>query len=109
MLEGAVNTNTSTVTVSYWDGDAFTTVGASKRDETMPSDETMGQTGLISWSAEAFTDEKSATKCGFTGYWYKLTVSDNLSDDVVVSALEIDLAWDAYGEGVGRSRHGRLL
>ena len=86
MLEGGVNTNTSTATVSYWNGNAYTTVGTSKRDETQPTDETLGRTGLISWSSEAFTDEKPATKFGFNGYWYRLTVSADLS-----AAAEIDI------------------
>jgi len=80
MLEGAINENASVVTVSYWDGDAWTTVGTSMRDETAgTAAKTMNQTGLISWSADAITDEKQSTKFGYTGYFYRITVGSDIA------------------------------
>ena len=80
MLEGAINENASVVTISYWNGDAWVTVGTSKRDETAgTAAKTMNQTGLISWSADAITDEKQSTKFGYTGYAYRITVGSDLA------------------------------
>jgi hypothetical protein len=88
MLEGAVNEVASVATIKYWNGDAWASVGASKRDETTEAagTKTLNQTGLISWSAEAFTDEKPATKFGYTGYFYQFTTSVTLG-----AAVQIDL------------------
>ena len=88
MLETGINTEDSVVTVKYWNGDAWASVGTSKRDETIGTTaKTMNQTGLISWSAESFTDEKSATKFGYTAYWYQITTSASLAATTAIDLV----------------------
>lgn len=87
MLEGGVNENASVVTVKYWDGDSWSTVGTSKRDGTDTGGDTLSKTGLISWSPEVFTDERSVTKFGVKGYFYQLTFNNDLSATVKVDLV----------------------
>lgn len=87
MLEGAVNENASVISVYYWNGETWTSVGTSKNDETIAvAGKTLSQTGLVSWSSEALSGEKPDTKFGFPGYWYKFVVSANLS-----AAVKVDI------------------
>ncbi|MHC4753302.1 MAG: hypothetical protein ACYTFW_25990, partial [Planctomycetota bacterium] len=88
MLEGSVNTTDSVITVKYWDGEAWTSVGGSLRDETKGSTGKMlYQTGLVSWSAEAFSDEVAKTEFGTKGYFYQITASVTLSATVKIDLV----------------------
>jgi hypothetical protein len=94
MLAGLVNTAAAAATVSYWDGTAFTSVGASLRDETQdPAGDALGQTGLLSWSPPAFGSEHQKTQFGVTGYAYKIEYDANLSgaaggdNDIVIDRV----------------------
>jgi hypothetical protein len=88
MLEGSVNTTASAITVNYWNGGSWTSVGGSLRDETAGSVSKMfNQTGLVSWSAEAFTDEVSKTEFGTKGYFYQITSSVTLSATVKIDIV----------------------
>jgi len=80
MLTNYVNTNAASMTVYYWSGTQWTTVG--RLSDGTQSDlalKTIGQSGLISWSAPAKSDEKLYNPFGTPLYFYKITVSAELS------------------------------
>ena len=79
MLAGLINGNAADVTVKYNSGSAWVTVGASLRDETDNSGDTIGKTGLISWSPPDIASEHPVTLFGVTGYAYQITFSATLS------------------------------
>jgi hypothetical protein len=79
MLEGKVNTNAATVTIEYWNGTAWTTVGASLRDETLDGTKSVAKTGLMSWSPPDPSAEHKKTQFGVTGFAYKIKFSATLS------------------------------
>lgn len=79
MLAGLVNANAASVTVKYNTGLAWATVGVSIRDETDNAGDTIGKTGLISWSPPDIEDEHPVTLFGVTGYAYQLTFDATLS------------------------------
>lgn len=79
MLAGLINKNVATTTIKYHSGSAWVTVGASLRDETDNSGDTIGKTGLISWSPPDITSEHPVTLFGVTGYAYQITFSATLS------------------------------
>jgi len=78
MAAGLVNTNAATVTIKYWTGAAFTTVGT-VTDGTSNGGDTLGQTGLMSWQAPAASAEHPVDMFGVYGYAYEITVSATLS------------------------------
>jgi hypothetical protein len=80
MLGDLINKVASVMTVKYWNGSSYTTVGATLNDDTQaPSGDTLGKTGLISWNPPASTAEKKQTAYGTTGYMYEITVSVQLT------------------------------
>jgi hypothetical protein len=95
MLGGLVNTNASVLTVKYWDGDAYTTVGASLSDGTDNGGKCFGQSGLIQWSPPSSSLEKKHMLFGTLGYSYELTWSAALSGVKGDASLEtvIDLMY----------------
>jgi hypothetical protein len=84
------NTNAATATMSYWNGTAYTTVGT-VYDTTLDGSNTLGRTGTITWSPPALGSEVIRTKQGVTGYFYRLTVSADLSGGTDEGIL-IDIA-----------------
>lgn len=74
------NASASTVSINYWDGDAYTSVGT-VTDNTQNSAGTTSlyQSGLMSWDPPAEYLEKRKTEFGVTGYSYKLTWSAQLT------------------------------
>ncbi|MBW1983371.1 MAG: hypothetical protein JRI53_01520, partial [Deltaproteobacteria bacterium] len=79
MLAGLINENAADATVKYHTGSDWATVGASLIDETDNAGDTIGKTGLISWSPPDIEDEHPITLFGVTGYAYQFTFSATLS------------------------------
>ena len=73
------NTATSTSSIAYWNGTAFTTVGTIYDGTQTGGDTTLGRTGVISWMPPVEGSEKVKTKQGVTGFFYRLTVSHDIS------------------------------
>ncbi len=76
MLGSLVNASAATVTIEYWDGDSYETVGT-VTDGTANSGKTLGKSGLMSWNPP--TDEEIKTQFGVTGYAYRFIPSSTLS------------------------------
>lgn len=87
MLEAAANTNASTLTVKYWDGADWVSVGASLSDGTSLSSASHGQTGLISWTPPSITSEHPKSLFGIQGWAYQLTFSADFSETVKVDLV----------------------
>jgi hypothetical protein len=79
LLGSLENTNTSTGSVAYWNGTAYTTVGTIYDNTQTGGDTIFGRTGTITWAPPAVGSEKIRTKQGVTGFFYRLTVSHDLS------------------------------
>ncbi len=76
LLGSMVNATPSTVTIEYWDGDSYETVGT-VTDGTDNSGYTLGKSGLISWNPPS--DEEPKTQFGVTGYAYRFIPSETLT------------------------------
>jgi len=87
IIAGKGNANASTVTVYYWDGGSWVSVGT-VTDGTLDTGSTksLTQTGVISWQPPRRSEEFPKTLFGIAGYAYKLQWSATLDDEV-----EIDL------------------
>ena len=79
MAAGLTNTNTSAVTIKYWNGSAFATVGTVTDTTLAGGTDTLGQTGMTSWTPPAETLEAPVDLFGVYGYAYEITVSATLS------------------------------
>lgn len=79
MLAGYVQKNAAAVTIYYWDGDSYETVGTVTDNTQNPTGDSLGQTGVMSWSPPAATLEHKTTIFGKTGYAYKLMWSGTLT------------------------------
>jgi hypothetical protein len=76
---GKVNTAASVMTVSYWNGDAYASVGTIYDGTIIQAGKTLSGSGVVSWDPIAKTTEKPRSLYGVTGYVYKITVSVQLS------------------------------
>jgi len=92
MLGNLINIIASNLTLKYWDGDTYITVGATLEDGTAAGGtKTFGQSGLISWTPPS--DEEKTTLFGTSGYAYEITVSTTLTgakgtdEDVVIDII----------------------
>lgn len=82
-----VNANASNLTVSYWDGDAWTSVGTIT-DGTDNGGKTLGQSGTVSWNApQSGIEFKKEIGKKFPLYYYRLSVSANLSANTFIDYL----------------------
>jgi hypothetical protein len=79
MLAGLVNTNASTLTIKYWDGDSFAAVTNLTDGTSEGGTKTFGKSGLISWDPPGITSEAPYDFNGTIGYAYKLEFSATLS------------------------------
>lgn len=80
MVAGKENTTAATVTIYYWDGDAWASVGTVS-DTTLDeagSTDSLAQSGVMSWEPPGIEAEFTRTLFGTTGYAYKLVWSDTL-------------------------------
>ena len=80
---GTANTNTATMTVSYWNG-SWTAL--TKTDNTSSGGKTLAVTGTVTWTAP--TDALPTYMYGHCGYWLKITFSAALSAGTSVAECE---------------------
>ncbi|MHA2136251.1 MAG: hypothetical protein ACW99J_20515, partial [Candidatus Thorarchaeota archaeon] len=77
ILGGQNNGNAAVLTVKYWDGDSYVSVGTIY-DGTLDAaggTKTFNQSGVISWVPPARQLERTQTLFGVTGYFYEITSS----------------------------------
>ena len=86
MIAAKANTNASNVTIDYWDGDSWVSVGT-VTDETSVGGNSIAQTGLMSWNPPAVTAEHPYRGFGQTAWGYQITFSANLSATIVVDII----------------------
>lgn len=87
MIAGHLNGVAASLTVYYWNGSAFTTVGA-VQDGTANAGATLGQSGDVSWDAPLPTLEFPTTIGGNTGFFYFITSgATSLSAEVLIDVL----------------------
>lgn len=79
MLATYVQKAAATVTIYYWDGDSWATVGTVTDGTQAPAGDSLGQTGIMSWDPPAITAEFKTSLSGKTGYAYKLVWSAKLT------------------------------
>jgi len=79
MIAGMTNIVAATVTINYWNGTGWATVGT-VTDGTLATGASMNQSGVMSWNAPAETSEKPQTLFGVTGYAYQIKWSATLTD-----------------------------
>jgi len=81
MVAGENNTAAATVTIYYWNGTDWASVG-SVSDLTLDSGSTksLNQSGVMSWNPPTEGQEVEQTLFGTTGYAYKLVWSATLTD-----------------------------
>jgi len=81
MLGNLINKATSTMTMAYWNGTAWTNLTSGTHgwvDGTASGSITMAQTGNITWNPPS--DEKRLSVFGTSGYSYRIKVSATLTD-----------------------------
>jgi len=76
----------ATVTVNYWNGTAWTSVGT-VTDSTLVAGRSLGQSGTMSWNAPAATSEFTQTLNGIRGYHYQLLWSAGLTGDTDIDRI----------------------
>ena len=84
MVAGSVNGDATVVTVKYWDGDSWVSVG-DLVDGTSNGTDSLAQTGMIQWDGDAFREIKmvlGGLKVPY--FWYQLSWSVALDADVQV-------------------------
>ena len=90
MLAAKVNTAASVPTVSYWDGTQYVTTG-NVTDKTIADPlvwQTLGGSGVWTWRAPEFSEEKQQSLFGQTGYTYKLSFDGAFGGGV--DAVKVD-------------------
>ena len=107
---GAGNTGASTPAVTTWNGSSWATVGA-LTDTTATGGATMAKTGSISWASTVSMSKVTVVE-NVLLYYYKLTFSAGIDDDITVYYCTVDAPnqpivdlWD----GIERSIIGCFL
>ena len=75
ILYGYENTTTSTMTVQYWQGNTFASVG-SKTDGTTSDGATLGQSGWVTINSDTLASEQPFIICGYYLYFYVFNWKD---------------------------------
>jgi len=84
MAPDHINSDATVVTVKYWDGDSWVSVGELV-DGTSNGTDSLAQTGMIQWDGDSFREIKSVLGGLRTPYfWYQLSWSVALDADVDV-------------------------
>jgi hypothetical protein len=84
MVASSVNGDATVVTVKYWDGDSWVSVG-DLVDGTSNGTDSLAQTGMIQWDGDSFREIKSVLGgLGVPYFWYQLSWSVALDADVDV-------------------------
>jgi hypothetical protein len=107
-LAGLVNTTASTLTISYWNGTTWATVGT-VYDGTLNSATTisMNQNGTVYWDPPAIALERRVTLFSTYGYAYKLEWSAGLTSHTkrpiqgLSRAAACVVSWASHGLSTG--------
>ncbi len=87
LVTGKVNTTASVLTVKYWNGSAWTTVGTIE-DGTKTTATTLSKSGPVIWDAPVESSEfKNAVSNSDLWYYYELSVSVTLSDNTYIDKI----------------------
>ena len=87
LVTGSVNTNASVLTIKYWNGSAWTTVGTID-DGTKTTATTLNKSGPVIWDAPTVSSEfKNAVSNSDLWYYYELSVSATLSASVYIDKI----------------------
>jgi hypothetical protein len=90
-IAGKTNNAAATLTVYYWNGSAWASVGTIN-DGTLDSGgtKTLSKSGFISWNSPSKTLEKQQTLFNVTGYAYKLVPSGALTGGTSHDGVSVD-------------------
>jgi len=85
LMSSYVNTNASIMTVSYWNGSAWTALAAD--DQTSVGGKSLSKSSTVSWQPPDASKEHKTVIAGTSGnkialYYYKISFSATLSSDV---------------------------
>lgn len=87
LVSGAVNTNAAVLTVSYWDGSDWVSVGPIN-DGTIESGKSMAKTGTVTWNPPSISDEfRREVSSEVPLFYYKFAWSATLSANVRVDYI----------------------
>ncbi len=87
VFSARTNTTANSVTISYWDGATYTSVGTVS-DGTALSGKSLGQSGVMSWNAPSAEEEFPRALYGVFGHVYKIEWNVTLDAEV-----EVDTVW----------------
>ncbi len=87
VFSAKTNSTPSTVTISYWDGATYASVGT-VLDGTSVNTKSLGQSGVMSWNAPGAEEEFPRALYGVFGYVYKVEWEAALDSEV-----EVDTVW----------------
>lgn len=90
-IASKVNAAASVITIKYWDGAAFTSVGT-VYDGTVDSGgtKTFSQNGVIYWNSPGEAVEVKATKFNVHGFAYEITFSNTLTAGTGNDGVSVD-------------------
>ena len=83
LIAGLTNNTASSVTIKYWDGSSYTTVGT-VYDGTASSSKSLNQSGVMSWNPPLEPLEHARQIFGVYGYAYEITFSATLNNKKAV-------------------------
>ncbi len=87
LVSSFVNTNASNLTVKYWNGEAWMTVGTID-DSTKTTTKTLNKSGSVTWDSPIESSEfKNAISNGDQWYYYELSVSSALSTGIYIDKI----------------------
>jgi hypothetical protein len=89
LLGAKVNANTASLTIYYWDGSTWVTVGT-VYDGTSVSGKTLAQTNYIYWNSPDEASEFRTTLFNTTGYAYKVVTSATLTAGTGGDGVSVD-------------------
>ena len=90
MMSNSTNTASSTMTVQYWNGNGWV-AAQNLNDGTSVGGKSLGQTGLVTWLPPDSSEEFSQELFDVTGYVYKISWSNTLTETGNTEATQIDL------------------
>ncbi len=87
LVTGKVNTNASVLTIKYWNGSAWTSVGTIE-DGTKTTVTTLNKSGSVIWDAPVQSSEfKAAVSNSDLWYYYEIAVDATLSGTVYIDKI----------------------
>lgn len=88
----AYNATSATITVSYWNGSAWTAISTGWSDGTASGGAPFAQDGTMSWTYIAVGTEKPHRINGQTLFWYRIE-TDTTLDNFTVNQITVTKDW----------------